>query len=448
MVKQARLRKLWDTLRTSYWFVPSVMMAAAVVLWLGTSWIDRLLTASGALPTAWLYIDDRASVRSLLLTIAASTVGIVGVVFSIMMVPLTIAASQFGPRLLRNFRRDAGTQMTLGTFTATFLFCMLVILQLREEDTRPLPQVSVTVGLLLGVTSFAVLIYFINHVAVSIQASVVVAEVSDELRTAIDHELPGPFHAEAVPSLAVATGAEPTDLTTIPHTVMATSSGYVQIRDDEGLLRFAEKHDLVINLLNQPGDFVTEYTALASVWPKEASSGEVNGAVNAAFILGAQRTLVQDVTFGINSLVEVAVRALSPAINDPFTAMTCLDWLGTALCRICTRAFPPARRYDEKGHLRLITNPITFTGLTDAAFIQIRDYGRSSTMVLLRMLDTIATIAQCVRTEEQRSTLLRHAALVERSCHIGLPEPADRQAIIEQYQTVLRLLEGNGKKGF
>jgi uncharacterized membrane protein len=393
-----------------------------------------------------LYFDDRASVRSLLLTIAGSTVGIVGVVFSIMMVPLTIAASQFGPRLLRNFRRDAGTQMTLGTFTATFLFCMLVVLQLREEATRPLPQVSVTVGLLLGVTSFAVLIYFINHVAVSIQASVVVAEVSDELCTAIDHELPGPFDAEAVPSLADATGAEPIDLAIIQHIVIATASGYVQVRDDEGLLRLAEEHDLVIKLLSQPGDFVTAFTALASVWPKGAASGELDEVINAAFILGAQRTLVQDVTFGINSLVEVAVRALSPAINDPFTAMSCLDWLGTALCRICTRAFPSARRYNEKGQLRLITNPISFTALTDAAFSQIRHYGCSSTMVLLRMLDTIATVAQCVRTEEQRSTLLRHAALVERSCHIGIPEPADRQAITEQYQTVLRLLEGNRKK--
>jgi uncharacterized membrane protein len=193
MIMQARLRKLWDSLRSSYWFVPSAMMVFSAVLWLGTSLIDDQLTAKGELPAAWLYFDDRASVRSLLLTIAASTIGIVGVVFSIMMVPLTIAASQFGPRLLRNFLRDTGTQITLGTFTATFLFCMLVILQLRGEANRPLPQFSVSVGLLLGVASFAMLIYFINHVAVSVQASVVVAEVSSELHVAIDRELPPPF---------------------------------------------------------------------------------------------------------------------------------------------------------------------------------------------------------------------------------------------------------------
>jgi uncharacterized membrane protein len=234
---------------------------------------------------------------------------------------------------------------------------------------------------------------------------------------------------------------DPADLVLPPHTVFATASGYVQVRDDDGLLRFAQEHGLVLKLLSQPGDFVVEDTSLTLVWPKDAAPGEVNEVINAAFILGAQRTLVQDLTFGINSLVEVAIRALSPAINDPFTAMTCLDWLGTALCRICTRTFPPSRRYDDKGHLRLITNPITFSGLADAAFIQIRDYGRSSTMVLLRMLDTIAIIAQCVRTEEQRSTLLRHATLVERSSHLGLPETADRQVVTERYQTVLRLLD-------
>jgi uncharacterized membrane protein len=424
------------------------MMVLAAILWLGASWIDRLLTADGKLPSAWLYYDDRASVRSLLLTIAASTIGIVGVVFSIMMVPLTIAATQFGPRLLRKFLRDTGTQMTLGTFMATFLFCMLVIVQLREEATQPLPQFSVTIGLLLGVASFAMLIYFINHVAISIQASVVVAEVNDELHKAIDRELPNIFGTDDVHPATDAAGLEPIDLKLTPYTVIATASGYVQVRDDEGLLRFAQNHDLVIDLLSQPGDFVAEFTKLASVWPKDAAMDELEQTINAAFILGSQRTLVQDVTFGINSLVEVAVRALSPAINDPFTAMTCLDWLGTALCRLCTRIFPSARRYDEKGHLRLITKPITFTTLTDAAFIQIRNYGRSSTMVLLRMLDTIATVAQCVRTEEQRSTLLHHATLVERSCHIGLPETADRQAITDRYQAVLYMLDKSLRKDF
>jgi uncharacterized membrane protein len=422
------------------------MMVLAAVLWLGTSWTDDLLTKSGALPSRWLYSDDRASVRSLLLTIAASTVGIVGVVFSIMMVPLTIAASQFGPRLLRNFLRDTGTQITLGTFTATFLFCMLVILQLREEPTQLLPQVSVSTGLLLGVMSFAMLIYFVNHIAISIQASVVVAEVSEELHQAIDHELPALPSTKMLFAQEQALPEEPSYKASTPHTVFAKESGYVQVRDDKGLLGFAQEQELLVQLLRQPGDFVAAYTPLALVWPKQAIPANVEDVINDAYLLGVQRTLVQDVTFGINSLVEVAVRALSPAINDPFTAMTCLDRLGAALCKLCSRSFPSAKLYDEHHCLRLITEPITFTSLADAAFTPIRDYGRSSTMVLLRLLDTLAMVVPCIRTEEQRRVLLHHAGLVERSAQTGLPDLADRQAVTERFHKVVGMLEARVKK--
>jgi uncharacterized membrane protein len=439
MLQPARFRKLWDSLRSSYWFVPSVMMAGAALLWLLTSWLDRALTASGALPSPWLYSDDRESVRSLLLTIAASTVGIVGVVFSIMMVPLSIAASQFGPRLLRNFLRDTGTQVTLGTFMATFLFCMLVIVQLHGSVTWRPPQISVTIGLLLGIVSFATLIFFINHVAASVQASVVVAEVSDDLHLAIDRELPDPFVAGAEAPPPGAAGGP--DLAQEPCLVLAAASGYVQLRDDTVLMHIAHEKGLVLDLLKEPGDFLSGGTALARLWPEAAASTDVIGAINAAFILGVQRTLVQDVKFGINSLVEVALRALSPAINDPFTAMTCLDWLATALCRACMRSFPAARRYDEQGTLRLITRPVNFTDLANAAFDPVREYGRGSSLVLLRMLDSIATVAQCTRTEEQRSVLLRHALLVERSGQIGLLEEVHREAVTGRYKKVLKVLE-------
>ncbi|MEJ7680934.1 MAG: DUF2254 domain-containing protein [Segetibacter sp.] len=394
-------------------------MALAVVLWISTSTIDRMLTARDKGSIAWLYVDTIDSMRTLLLTIEGTIIGIVGVVFSIMMVPLTIAASQFGPRLLRTFLRDIGTQMTLGTFTATFIFCMLVLLQLRGIPERHLPQISATIGLLLGIISFAVLIFFINHVAVSLQVSVLVSQVSKELHTAIDHDLPDHFDSASISSHADETNAIPFDSTKANRVVNATASGYVQVRDDERLLRLAQKHNIVLKLLSQPGDFIVEGTPLATVWQDVLTSREIDPAINAAFILGLQRTLIQDITFGINELVEVAIRALSPAINDPFTAMTCLDWLGSALCRICERIFPQAELFDKDGHLRLIRRPETFSRFADAAFNQIREYGRSSRAVTVRLIDTIAVVAQCARTDEQRRVLLRHAALVERGSHMG-----------------------------
>jgi uncharacterized membrane protein len=441
---EAHLRKLWDSLRSSYWFVPALMTIVAALLWAGTSTLDQVLAADGTLPSAWLYTGDRDAVRTLLLAVAGAIIGLVGVVFSITMVPLTIATAQFGPRLLRTFLRDTGTQITLGTFVATFIFCMLVLLRLRGDPAQPLPQVSVTIGLLLALASFSVLIYFINHVAVSIQAPVVAAEVSAELHAAIDRELPHLLDQATAPAPTRVTDEVPPDFVRAARPVLARSSGYVQARDEDGLLQRATERNLVMQLLRQPGDFVVQNTPLAFLWPGAAASRDLDTAINAAFLLGPQRTLVQDVTFGINELVEMAIRALSPAINDPFTAMTCLDWIGTALCRVCPRAFPTPVRCDDRGHVRLMMQVVTFTDLTDAAFNPIREAGRTNTAVTLRLLDTIMTVAECVCTEEQRTTLLRHATVIERGSAIGLPEMADCQAVAARYEAVARVLGHEG----
>lgn len=435
---KTHLQKLWDSLRSTYWFMPLLMSFSAVVVWLGTRLLDNALTQAGRLPLPWLYNDDFNSIRTLLLTIIATMIGVIGVVFSIVMVPLTLAASQFGPRLLRNFLRDTYTQVTLGLFTATITFCLLVLLQLRTEDMEALPQVSINVALLLGLASFGVLIYFISHVATSIQAPVLASEVSDELHAAIErefpHAIPAVPNASPVAEEAVPPGAP-------DKIILAEKSGYVQVRDDNSLLTLAQKENMVIQLLREPGDFMVAGTPLVRIWCAVPLKKEVAASINEAFIVGAQRTLVQDVTFGINELVEMAVRALSPAINDPFTAMTCLDWLGTALCRLCTRALPQSTQYDSTHMVRLITNPVTFTQLTDAAFNQIREYGRTSTAVLVRLLETIIVVAQCACTEGQRRALLHHAGLVERSCHMGLPEEADRALVVQRYQTAVQLLK-------
>ena len=345
---KTHLRKLWDALKSSYWFIPLVMMTLAFLLWLATGSIDRILSARDKKEIAWLYVSDADTMRTLLLTIAVAIVGVLGVVFSIIMVPLTIAAAQFGPRLLRTFLRDSGTQITLGTFTSTFVFCMAVLLQLSKEIKQPLPQISVNVALLLGFISFGVLIYFINHVAVSLQAPIVVSRVNRELSTAITRDLPD----EAEASLSISTADEDNEpgpeLSSSYKSVTANKSGYLQVRDDNTLLRLAQKYNLIFKLLSEPGDFIVQGAPLINVWG-DINTENISADINTAFVTGVQRTLVQDVTFGINQLTEVALRALSPAINDPFTAMTCLDWVGSALCQVCARSFPESKLFDTDG---------------------------------------------------------------------------------------------------
>lgn len=432
------LRKLWDSLKSSYWFVPLVMMATALLLWLITSKLDHDLSGHDKKAITWLYLGDADTMRTLLLTIAGVIVGVLGVVFSIIMVPLSLAAAQFGPRLLRTFLRDTGTQVSLGTFTGTFIFCMAVLLQLSKTAKYTLPQVSVNLALLLSLVSFGVLIYFINHVAVSLQAPVVVARVSKELHAAINHQFSS---QNIVAATAVENEATEKSRLSLPYQVVtAKASGYLQVRDDQSLLQLAHRHDLVFKLLSEPGDFIIEATPIVWVWG-ETDMAHITNTVRMAFITGKQRTLVQDVTFGFNELIEVALRALSPAINDPFTAMTCLDWVGSALCQVCTRPFPGDHVYDAQGRLRLLTRPVTFTHLANAAFNQVREYGRNSRYVTLRLMYTLRRVAEFAETPPQRQVLLHHATLAVNGCHLGLPDPADQQVIKEEYALLRQILK-------
>ncbi len=196
----------------------------------------------------------------------------------------------------------------------------------------------------------------------------------------------------------------------------------------------------MIRIAPNPGDFIVENSALIYTWP-ETNTHTILKIVNAAFITGEQRTLVQDITFGINELAEVAIRALSPAINDPFTAMTCLDWISSALCSICKKTLGEAEIYDDKGNLRIIRNIITFADLANAAFNQIREYGNTSTAVTLRIMNTIKVVAECTVSDEQRKVLWGHAMLVERGCHIGLREESDRKMITDNFEIVRKILK-------
>jgi uncharacterized membrane protein len=430
-----RLREYWDTLRSNYWFLPTIMTASAVIGWMAINALDQLLRTDVSFPISWLYYDSIDAARTLLLAVAGAMIGIIGVVFSITTVPLTIAASQFGPRLLRTFLRDTGTQCVLGIFIATFMFCMLVLLRLHDES-QALPQVSITIGLALALMSLGALVYYINHVAISMQAPTVVAAVSAELYGTIARTLPEGSHSVPVAATTAGAALLPAEFAVEADYILATQSGYVQARDDPALLRLATQHNLIIRLLREPGDFVTEGTPLARVWPLRCAPADFAASLQARFVLGHQRTMVQDIEFGINELVEVALRALSPAINDPFTVMTCVDWLGCALCQLCTKVFPAPLQYDADGQLRLLFEPLTFAHIVDAAFNQIREYGRTSTRVTLHLLETIAVVGQCANTEEQRSCLLRHATLIEQGSQTGIAEAIGQAAVTACFQKV------------
>lgn len=435
-----KLSKLWDSLHSSYWFVPAIMSAIAMALAFVMLALDRAGKSGPVENYAWIYTGGPEGARTLLSTVAGSMITVAGTAFSIVIVALTLASSQFGPRLLRNFMQDTGNQVVLGTFIGTFIYCLLVLRTIRGDDYNLfVPQIAVTVGIVLAIASIGVLIYFIHHASTSIQSWHVIGEVGKDLNYAIDHlfpqkigqgnseqkrrwieEIPVNFDKEALP-------------------VLATESGYLQAVDNERLMKIAKSNNLLLRLKHRPGKFVVRDSELVMVWPGERVDKKLCRQIQEAFILGLERTEQQDVEFCVNQLVEIALRAISPGINDPFTAIQCIDQLCAALCRLAQRDFPSPYRYDDEHNLRAIANPVTFAGLTDDAFNQIRQYGQSDVAVTIRLLEAIASIAPHTRNRKDREALLHHATMIERGSK-KLSEEQDRKDVEERYLAVVKLL--------
>ncbi|MBZ0114030.1 MAG: DUF2254 domain-containing protein, partial [Thermoanaerobaculia bacterium] len=221
----------------------------------------------------------------------------------------------------------------------------------------------------------------------------------------------------------------------------ADDDGYLQIIDSEALIRLAQENDLILRVEKRPGQYVARGSKLVTVWPGERFEDSLVEELNWAFALGSQRTSVQDLEFTIGQLVEVAVRSLSPGINDPFTAIACIDRLSSAMVRIASRDLPSPFHYDDSGQLRLIRHSADFPELLDAAFDPIRHYGQSSPAVVLRLMEALATIAELVERPEDREALRRHAETLSRGANRDIPENADRQAIDQCHRTLLEDLE-------
>jgi uncharacterized membrane protein len=422
-----------ESLRTNLWLVPMVEVLAALALYALTHVIDRAAyNGTLALPT-WVIAGSADAARQILTALAAAVITVIGVVFSIMIVTLTLASTQFGPRMLRNFIRDRGTQVTLGTFVATFVYATLVLISISPGPHGDfVPHLSITVSVGLVALSTGVLIYFINHIAQSIQLPQVIASIARDLSRAIDTESGGGGGPEAGPSV----GELVLRMEESGGTVPAPSSGYLQFIRHRTLVALAAEKGAVIRLLHRPGHFLVRGHPIATVWPPDAAPG-VSVELRRAHITGPYRTLTQDLAFAVDQLVEIAIRALSPAVNDTFTAMTCIDWLGESLCKITTRWRPIRVHRDSRGFVRVITAHVSYIRLVERAFEKIRQAGRGMPAVLIRQLEALTKIMDHTTTPEQRELLLEQARMILVASEESIPEPSDRRDVQHEYDEVL-----------
>jgi uncharacterized membrane protein len=434
---KARLLTCVQKLRTSFWFVPSVMIAITLLLAWITLALDRRIDERQVSQLPLFFQDGVEGARNLLSAVAAAMITVTGVTFSVTIVAFTLASSQFTPRLLRNFMRDFGNQVVLGTFIATFTFCLSILRVVGGPTGEFIPRISVTCAFFMTLVSVCAMVYFIHHASALIQAQSIIADVGRELDAAIETLYP----QEIGRSLPAEIGQElPPDFADRSVQVHGRRSDYLEALDGEGLMQLAHSEGLVLSIEVRPGDFIGDGEPVARAYPPEKVAEEIHTRIHDAFIFGPERTQTQDPEFVLNELVEIAVRALSPGINDPATAMLCLDRLGAALSLVASRPAPSSHRYDRDGCLRIVAKHYGFRGLCDAALNQIRQYGRTSVAVTIRLLEVLRRIGYHVVRESDAETLLRHATMIERGSHEGLPESLDRADVRERFEAVVAVL--------
>ncbi len=437
MWKRLQMASLRRYLFANFWFVPAAMVVIAIGLSGLLPWIDEVIGGSSAVIPRWIYQGGPDGARALLTTIAGSMITVAALTFSITIVGLSLASQQFGPRLLRNFIRDRGYQVVLGTFLATFVYCLLVLRAVTSNGSIPfVPYLSLAVGILFAVVALGVLVYFIHHATFSIRAETIVAATGRELRAAVsrlfpsgeDGKLERPEPGRSLPE-GFPSGAQE---------VMADNSGYIQAIDYDRLLKSAHDNGLVLRLEHRVGHFVTQQARLLDVWPGTAAlTEELTAELNSCFVLGTQRSLNRDVESAVDQLVEIAVRSLSPGINDPYTAIACIDQLTDALGLVGERTIPSALlRYE--GQARLVTYPLTYAHLVDAAFSHIRQYGRGSVPVIVRLLEAIASLTPRVQHDSHRSALMRQAQMLWHGSQESVPEPEDLRVIESRFRAIER----------
>lgn len=414
----------WSELTSTFWFIPVFIIIVSLFFAFGMVYWDSQVTIDPDGFYEYLLTSSSDSARSILTTISGAMIGVAGTVFSITLVALTLASSQFGPRLIKNFMYDRLNQVVLGAYISTFMYCMIVLISMKEsDDTVFIPSISIFFVVIVTLGNLILLIIFIHHISSSIQADKIIAEISATLSKTISTQFPsemGEGLISEVPDLS-----QIKNRYTVKEGSKCIKGGYLQYVDSESLMELAIEENILLELHFRPGKFLVEGENLVSINSVGPVPEKLFKKIQKNFIVGNTRTPQQDVEHSIYQMVEIASRALSPGINDPFTAIACIDNLSSNLCSLTKVKFPSKYRLDEVGQLRVIVDQFTFDGLLDAAFNQIRQFSAGNPSVAIRLMDAFITIHQFAILEEQKKAVKRHATMVMNVAKSDFKEPSD-----------------------
>lgn len=429
------LRAVGDAVRTSFWFVPALMGLCGVVLALLSPAIDALARGS-----RFAYAAERADALVLLGAVLTSMITMTSLVFSITMVVLTLAASQFGPRLIRNFMARWQTQIVLGTFILTIVYCLLLLARIaRGQGDATSGPVSIPAAIGLTLVSVMMLILHIHLLSRSMLSETLIGLVGEELDesiAALDPLGSGGGDDHGRPDAVLPEGFDET-----ARFIGLPRHGYVQAIEYDELVEIARRADLCVGFRFRAGDYLIAHGDQIGLYPAERAGGDIARHVGRVFTMGVHRTPVQDPEFSIRHLVEIAVRALSPGVNDPYTAGAVIDRLSSSLAQLMGKRMPQSVFHDADGRVRVVCERPTIASLVGAAFAQIRQNGGDKPIILIHLALAIGRIAAVVRTADQVALLRDQLHLVSETAERRIDDAGDLQTVRGRVESARQVLD-------
>lgn len=441
-------KNYWKRLTATLWFLPTLLAVCGVILAFVLVAVDRAIGTKFVYLPAFFGVEPSGA-SNVLAVIAGSTITVAGTVYSITIVALTLASTQFSPRILRNFMRDTGNQFVLGVLVGIFSYCIIVLRTIKSsgsESEHFVPSIAVVFGVLLGLLGVGFLIYFIHHVATSIQATSIISTIADETIMEIEENYPFEYNAKQFDNQIIDEMPAKKWLK-----IPSAETGYIQNADTDALFELAKRLDLVVQMRRRVGEFTIKDLPLLQISPENVDFSIDKNLIaefNAAYDIGNFRTVKGDVAFGIRQIVDIALKALSPAINDSTTALSCIDYLTAILVSLAKRpSFPPLHFCEDE--LRLVINQQRFEDYFDLAFNQIRQNGAGNVAVIIRLLNSIEILGKMNQNFKDKAERIERHELLETQARLMLElaektisADSDLQSAVRRYNHVKETLEG------
>ncbi len=428
----------WEKLKATFWFIPVVLIIISILLSFGLVYIDGLIRFPQDGLGRFLFVNSSDSARSILSTISGAMMGVAGTVFSITLVVLALASSQFGPRLIKNFMYVRLNQVVLGSYISTYLYCLLVLNVIRDgNDYTFIPSLSILVAIIAAMTNIILLIVFIHRISISIQADKVISDISDFISKQVETLFPEKIGEEneikenVDVSFAISGYQK-------RISIKSSQSGYLQYIDHETLMDIITNNDSLLELYYRPGAHLVKGIEIGLLYSNENWENDELEKIFKQLVIGKTITSQQDLEYSIKQMVEIASRALSPGINDPYTAINCIDNLKATIVYLAQAKFPSKYRIDDGGKLRIIADTLDFEGVLDVAFNQIRQFSGRSTAVIIRLLEALTTIYKFTIIENHKKAVIKHAEMVLTMGKETIKEKNDINDMTKRAEAILK----------